>query len=446
MAQNDGFTYENGVLINHKNIQNPSLLARIENDIAGVNAAILKQEGGIPGNFDQKHFQKVHKKLFQSVYPWAGETRADRGGFQGVKHTQVNLVPQEMNYAPFKEISIRLDAISKQLGKENNLKGLDPEKFTERAAYYLDQYNHVHPFREGNGRTLQAVLTQLGKEAGYSIDFSQADPAQYNEARNYAIVKPHSSQEADKNLAPLKNFLKQITTPLPGIEAGKIQSADTIKTPAPSPALRRIDALRELEATGTRIAERWDYLVKQQVKEIVEEPKALRKHEKDLRTISRSILEGGAKPDNYVYQDAERLAKALDQVKYIAAGKEIPVQTAPLAAHPTLDGQPKSHTEAKEIFIKASAIISRELADNGKPGEAEKLQGVSKFVSRVSFVGGINKEHVKNALDAANSINSLKESGHLSDIKNAVSILEKPEWGQGYTSKGVALSREEMER
>lgn len=446
MAQNDGFSYENGVLINHKDIQNPSLLARIENDIAGVNAAILKEEGGIPGNFDQEHFQKVHKKLFQSIYPWAGETRADRGGFQGVKHTQVNLVPQEMHYAPFREISTRLDAISKQFRKENNLKGFDQEKFTERAAYYLDQYNHVHPFREGNGRTLQAVLTQLGKEAGYSIDFNRADPVRYNEARNYAIVKPHPPEEADKNLAPLKNFLKQITTPFPEIEAGRSRSAEIVNAPALSPAIRRIEALRELETTGTRIAERWDYLVKQQVKDIVEEPKTLKKHERELRAISRAILEGGAKPDNYVYQDAERLAKALDQVKYIAAGKEIPVRTALLAAHPNHDGKPKSHMEAKEVFIKASAIISRELMNNGKLGEAEKLQDVSRFVSRVPYVGGINKEHVKNALDAANSISSLKESGHLSNIKNAVSILEKQERSQGYINKGAGLSREEMER
>jgi fido (protein-threonine AMPylation protein) len=31
----------------------------------------------------------------------------------------------------------------------------------ERTAYYLDHFNYVHPFLEGDGRTLQAVLLQM---------------------------------------------------------------------------------------------------------------------------------------------------------------------------------------------------------------------------------------------------------------------------------------------
>ncbi|MBA9079141.1 MULTISPECIES: Fic/DOC family protein [Rufibacter] len=448
MAQNDGFTYENGTLINHIGIQNKSLLAKIENDVAGFNAAILKERGGIPGNFNLEHLQKIHKQLFQSVYPWAGESRAERGGFQGVKETEVNHIPQEMRYAPFKEIETRLETISKQLQQENNLNGLEPEKFIDRAAYYLDQYNHVHAFREGNGRTLQAAFTQLGREAGYNIDFSRADPAKYNDARNFAIVKPYAPQEASKNLAPLKAFLNEITTPLPGIEAERARTEGASKTPEPSAAMKRIEALRELEVTGGRIADRWDIAVKQQVKNIVEEPKNLKTHDRDLRTVSKAILEGGVKPDHYLYQDAERFTKALDHVKYVSAGKDIPALKAPSRAQQLQSGQPKNHTEAKELFIKASAIVSLELKAHGKVTEGERLQDVAKFVSKVPFVGGVNKAHVNNALDASATVPGLKEEGSVIDIKNAVSILEKPEraHSQGTATKVLHQGRGGVER
>ncbi|RNI31775.1 hypothetical protein EFA69_06130 [Rufibacter immobilis] len=448
MAKHDGFSDENGVLLNHKGIRNREALARLENKFAGFGAAILKEEGGIPGKFDQEHLQKIHKELFQKVYPWAGETRANRGGFQGIKDTVVNLVPQEMRYAPFKEIEQRLEAISQQLQQENNLKGLGQEKFIERASYYLDQYNHVHPFREGNGRTLQAALTQLGKEAGYDIDFNRAEPAKYNEARKFAIVKPYALQEAHKNLAPLKEFLQEITTPLPGIEAEKARTEGAARTPESSAAMKRIEALRELEVTGNRIADRWDIVVKQQVKSIVEEPKSLKNYEKGLRTIGKSILEGGAKPEHYLYQDAERFTKAIDQVKYVSAGKEIPVLKAPSSAQQLQSGQPKNHTEAKELFIKASAIISLELKAHGKETEGERLQDVAKFVSKVPYVGGVNKSHVHNALGASATIPGLTEGGAVSDIKNAISILEKPERAQrhGTATKELHQDKGGVER
>ncbi|MBC3538259.1 Fic/DOC family protein [Rufibacter sediminis] len=448
MAKYDGFSDENGVLLNHKGIRNREALARLENKFAGFGAAILKEEGGIPGKFDQEHFQKIHKELFQKVYPWAGETRANRGGFQGVKDTVVNLVPQEMRYAPFKEIETRLGTISQQLQQENNLKGLSTEKFIERAAYYLDQYNHVHPFREGNGRTLQAALTQLGKEAGYDIDFNRADPAKYNEARNFAIVKPHALQEAHKNLVPLKEFLQEITTPLPGIEAEKARTERIPRTPEPSAAMKRIEALRELEVTGNRIADRWDIAVKQQVKSIVEEPRSLKNYEKGLRTIGTSILEGGAKPEHYLYQDAERLTKAIDQVKYIAAGKEIPASKVPSPAQPLPSDLPKNHSEAKDLFLKASAILSLELKAYGKETEGERLKEVAAFVSKVPYVGGVNKAHVKNALGTLATIPGFTEGGAVNDIKNAVSILEKPErvQSQGPASKVLHQYRGGVER
>ncbi|WP_207435941.1 Fic/DOC family protein [Sabulibacter ruber] len=426
MAIGDGFSDEHGVLINHKGIQDRAELARLENKFAAFKAAILKEEGGIPGSFDQKHLQAIHRELFGSVYPWAGETRAERGGFQGIKETAVQLIPQEMKYAPFQEIGTRLQAISSQLEKENFLKGLGPDAFSQRAAFYLDQYNHVHAFREGNGRTLQAMFTQLGREAGYDINFHHADPAKYNEVRNYALVKPHAPHESGRNLAPLAAFLREVSRPIPGAERSTGLESGRDRIPEPSPEIKRIEILRELEVTGGRIADRWDILVKQQVKDIVEDPRHLKKHDKPLRMISKAILEG-IKPSHYLYQDAERFTKALDQVRALTAGKEIPTPRAALAEQSPSSELPKSHKEAQGLFIRASTWLSQELRNNGKEAEGEKLQHVARFVSRVPFIGGMNHEYINTALEASSRIPKLKECNPVRDILCAVQVLNKPE-------------------
>ncbi|MFB9865682.1 Fic/DOC family protein [Rufibacter immobilis] len=441
----DGFCYEDsGVLINCKNTHDRAELARFENDIAQIKATFLKVGEGIPGHFDADHLKRFHKALFQEVYPWAGETRASRGGFQGVKETAVNLVPQEMRYAPFREIETRLNAVSLQLQKEDFLKGLDADTFSWRAAYFLDQYNHVHAFREGNGRTLQAMFTQLGKEAGYDINFHQADPARYNEARNYALVKPHSPKDNKKNLAPLAAFFKEVSSPSSGKESEVVVG----ELPQPSAAIIRIEALRELEVTGGRIADRWDIEVKRQVKEIVEDPRNLENHDKRLRLVCKAILEGGVNPNHYLYQDTQRFTRALDQVRYLAAGKEIPAPKASVAERQLLDRQPKDHKEAQNMFIKASKVVSQVLETHGKTMEGDRLRDVARFVSHVPYIGGMNLEHVANALQVSSHIPSLKASSQINDLKNASCILAKSERRQnrGVTGKGLFLDTGEFER
>ncbi len=154
MVANDRFSDKNGVRLNRLGITDPQALAQAETDSSLPRLERLNQLGGIQGGrYDQAHLKEIHKKLFEGVYQWAGETRADRE-FQGHKPTYVTGFKETMTYAPHKEIAQRLDAIGAQLGKENNLKGISEEKFAERAAYYLDQYNHTHTFRDGNGRTL----------------------------------------------------------------------------------------------------------------------------------------------------------------------------------------------------------------------------------------------------------------------------------------------------
>ena len=62
------------------------------------------------------------------------------------------------------------------LTADGYLLGLARERLVERLALYYGEVNVVHPFREGNGRTLRAFLRQLAASAGYRLDWSALHP------------------------------------------------------------------------------------------------------------------------------------------------------------------------------------------------------------------------------------------------------------------------------
>ncbi len=45
--------------------------------------------------------------------------------------------------------------------------------FIERLAYFYDQLNYIHPFREGNGRTQRIFWTRVAHDAGYEISWDK---------------------------------------------------------------------------------------------------------------------------------------------------------------------------------------------------------------------------------------------------------------------------------
>jgi hypothetical protein len=192
--------------------------------------------------------RSMHAYLFQDVYPWAGETRADRE-FQGVKKAEHQGYYQ--TYAHYNQISPNLDAVSKQLAQENNLKGLDREQFVKRAAYYMDHYNHIHSFREGNGRTVQAAFFELGRQAGYKLNLTP-ELREFNPARDTALVA--ASINPHNNLGRLESLLLRQVEPLRGKEAAEARNPVHARPLSePTPEVAKIEALRELKASSQAI-------------------------------------------------------------------------------------------------------------------------------------------------------------------------------------------------
>ena len=369
---NDRFSDENGVRLNKLGITNQQDLAQAESDSSIPRLKLLNNQGGIQGGqYDHAHLKQVHERLFSGVYQWAGETRADRE-FQGHKDTRVTGFRETMTYAPHKEIPERLDAIGAQLNRENNLKGLSAEQFAERAAYYLDQYNHTHAFRDGNGRTIQATFTQLGKEAGYDVDFNRASPEILNRSRDLAIVRQYPPAEAAKNLQPLKEMFQQIITPTAGpIGEGLRAPSQAVPTPELSPAMKAMDARRELEVTGYRVASvvanmpgagnrEQGIRLGQQVEAVNLDPKAMQgKSITEFQQAADKILKHPAMKDTPLdLADAQRLKTASVQVLQLAEGKEL---VAPQQQQPATSATKRElvNNPAREYSGRSSGGIER---------------------------------------------------------------------------------------
>lgn len=57
-----------------------------------------------------------------------------------------------------------------ELRADNNLQGMTRDRFLERLAYHYEQLNHIHPFREKNGRTQRVFWNRIARDAGRPLD------------------------------------------------------------------------------------------------------------------------------------------------------------------------------------------------------------------------------------------------------------------------------------
>ncbi len=131
----------------------------------------------IPRTNDLEELLLLHKQLFKGVYDWAGQIRT-----VDIKKSQDNaeffLIVNKINDAA--------RYVFGELAKENYLKNLDVRAFVERLAYYYDQLNFIHPFREGNGRVQRLFWSRVSKDAGYEIDWSATVGNENDEASRAA--------------------------------------------------------------------------------------------------------------------------------------------------------------------------------------------------------------------------------------------------------------------
>lgn len=174
--RNSIYCYKNSnTLINKLDIKDEKLLQKYEAKITAAKLLSLRQKG-ITGNFDVNHFISIHTYLFEDIYPFAGKLRIE------------DIAKGSFSFAHWEYIDTELERLLNELKKENYLRGLDKKELAKRLAYYISEINVLHPFREGNGRTIREFIRQLALKNGYQLNLKKVLPRKMLEASKKSIV------------------------------------------------------------------------------------------------------------------------------------------------------------------------------------------------------------------------------------------------------------------
>ena len=163
-ARNSIYCYKDSdVLVNKFDIHDNKKLEEIERKIVLAKLYELRQNHQI-GNFDITHFVGIHKFLFEDIYPFAGLFRNE------------NIAKGNFSFAEWEYIEEQLKKLLDKLKEENYLQELDRNTFIKRLSYYIAELNVLHPFREGNGRTIREFIRQLAYKNGYVLNLKNINP------------------------------------------------------------------------------------------------------------------------------------------------------------------------------------------------------------------------------------------------------------------------------
>lgn len=182
MVDEDPYILPNGTCLRNKiGVTDSATLSATEARIVSIRDVELARET-LPGEYNLQHYQEFHRHLFQDIYAWAGELR------------KVDVSKGTSRFAHWQYLSEQTSAILAELVDENLLISRNRTSFVSRLAHYYSELNALHPFREGNGRTLRAFLRQVSAVAGWRLDWSALDPEENVRASRHSLLTAETSE------------------------------------------------------------------------------------------------------------------------------------------------------------------------------------------------------------------------------------------------------------
>jgi len=159
----DPYLYEDvPVLRNTLAIKDEKTLDLIEAERSRANMMLLYEQGF--QDFTPKGLQAIHRFLFEDIYDWAGKFR-----IINIEKREKLLAGRSVWYSNDEAIADDLASVFQDI-QEQDWKRLSRKDFVSAISRYFARIWQIHPFREGNTRTVVMMLTFFVEHHGYYMD------------------------------------------------------------------------------------------------------------------------------------------------------------------------------------------------------------------------------------------------------------------------------------
>lgn len=160
---NDRYLLENNLL----EIRSLEDLQEAEAFVFSLRAAEIDPDKEM-NDFTEENFKLLHYHLFKDIYAFAGIYR------------DVQLTKGNTRFCQAQFIKGYANQLFAELTKEPAWESL--EIAAARLAYFKSELNMLHPFREGNGRTIRIFLRAYALSKGFDWRFEQMNRDAYIDA------------------------------------------------------------------------------------------------------------------------------------------------------------------------------------------------------------------------------------------------------------------------
>lgn len=159
----DPYLYEDvPVLRNTLAIKDEKTLDLIEAERSRANMMLLYEQGF--QDFTPEGLQAIHRFLFEDIYDWAGKFR-----IINIEKREKLLAGRSVWYSNDEAIADDLAVVFRDIHEED-WKRLSRKAFVSAISRYFARVWQIHPFREGNTRTVVMMLTFFVEHHGYYMD------------------------------------------------------------------------------------------------------------------------------------------------------------------------------------------------------------------------------------------------------------------------------------
>lgn len=158
----DPYTLENGVLRNKLNITDYHTLMKAEADIGFLK--LINVDSVANGVCDAELIKRIHKHVFEDIFDWAGEYRTIPIEKEELVLPRYSL-PYSYPNTIEKDLKVKLEDLN-----STDWEGMSQREIALAFARKLALLWKVHPFRDGNTRTVLSFSYIYAKEHGFPLD------------------------------------------------------------------------------------------------------------------------------------------------------------------------------------------------------------------------------------------------------------------------------------